>query len=120
MSTQRVLEILDDFNQRRFDRYAAAYAPEGTITYPQSGERFVGRDTIRAFLDAFASPPTFTVRSVHDAGDVVVAEVDVDYGIGEIWKGVLLYGFREGLVVEETAYFASPFPPADWRAPFTS
>jgi|FLYL01.1.fsa_nt_gi hypothetical protein len=115
--TALVARALEDFNHRRWQEFASAYLSEAVIEYPQSGERMVGRASIRGMVEAFPTAPTLSVRRLHD-GEPVVAEVDVDYSTGEVWKGVVLYWMEEGLISREVAYFAAPFPPAAWRAPF--
>lgn len=113
-----VTGMLEAFNQRRFDDFADAYARDAQLTYPQSGERIIGRNNIRGMVEAFPSPPRFTVRDVRSADDLVVVEADADYGHGDSWKAALIYTVRSDHVVAETAYFAGPFEAAEWRAPF--
>lgn len=113
-----VAEMLEAFNQRRFADFAGCYTTDAVITYPQSGERIMGRDNILARVQAFPTPPRFTVTNLESAGHLVVAEADVDYGQGPPWKGAFIYTMTGGKVTFETAYFAAPFDAADWRAPF--
>jgi len=119
MSNETVVtEMLDAYNERRFGDFAASYAPGAVITYPQSGERIVGRDNILAMVQAFPSPPRFSVTEVHSAGDLLVVEADVDYGEGPAWKGAFIYTLDRGMVVSESAHFGAPFEAADWRASY--
>lgn len=115
---QLVTGILQAFNERRWDEFAGGYADDAVLAYPQSGERFVGRDSIRGLVEAFPSPPTFTVTDVRSTDDLVVVQAEVDYGQGDPWKGVFFYTISSGEVTAETAYFAGPFEAAEWRAPF--
>lgn len=115
---QLVTDMLEAFNERRWSEFAGGYADDAVLVYPQSGERFVGRDNIRGLVEAFPSPPTFAVTDVRSADGLVVVQADVDYGQGDPWKGVFLYTVTAGRVTAETAYFAGPFEPAGWRAPF--
>lgn len=78
----------------------------------------MGRDNILAMVQAFPSPPRFTVTEVHSAGNLVVVEADVDYGEGSPWKGAFIYTIEGRLVVSESAHFGAPFEAADWRASF--
>lgn len=113
-----ITRMMEAYNERRFDDFCAGYTDDATIDYPQSGERIAGRDNILGMLQAFPSPPEFRVNTMRSAGELVVAEVDADYGGGSIFKGVLIYVMEDGRVGHESAYFAGPFEAADWRAPF--
>lgn len=112
--------MLADFNARRWDDFVSAYTEDAVISYPQSGERIVGRRDILGMVEAFPSPPTFSITALHGGDDLVVARVDIDYGEGPHWKGAFLYFLDENSVGLEIAYFGAPFEPAAWRAPFTS
>ncbi len=111
-------DLFRHFNARNFEGYVAAFQPDAWVEYPQSGERFVGRDNLLGMLRAMPAPPTFTVTHVTTQGDLAVVHLDDDYGEGGVWKSVLIYGFREGRIAWEIAYFGQPFPAPAWRAPF--
>jgi hypothetical protein len=42
----------------------------------------------------------------------------IGYSDGSTWYVVALFELRDGLVHRETDYFAEPFEPPAWRAPF--
>ncbi len=106
------------FNERRFADFASYVVEDVVEVYPQSGERFEGRDRQRAFHEAFAEPPTFTVRKVHHAGDLAVAEVDERSADGTVWKDAWIIELRDGAVATMTGYFGQPFDAPDWRRPY--
>jgi SnoaL-like protein len=106
------------FNERRFGDFAATVTPDVVEIYPQSGERFEGRDRQRAFHEAFANPPTFIVRNVLRSGDLAVAEVDEHYPDGSVWNDVWILELRDGLVASMTGYFGQPFDAPEWRRPY--
>lgn len=106
------------FNERRFADFATYVTDDVVEIYPQSGERIEGRDRQRAFHEAFANPPTFTVRAVRQSGDLAVAEVDEHYPDGSVWNDVFIFQLRDGLVASMTAYFGEPFPAPEWRRPY--
>lgn len=86
------------------------------MDWPQSGERIVGGDNRRAVYGAFPSLPTITPRRLLGAGELVVLEASADYGDGGVFQAVFVFEFRDGRIARETAYWASPFEPAPWRA----
>ena len=106
------------FNERRFADFATYVTDDVIETYPQSGERFEGRDRQRAFHEAFPSPPTFTIRNVLRSGDLAVVEADEHYADGSVWNDVWIFGLRDGSVASMTGYFSEPFPAPEWRRPF--
>jgi len=120
-------------------------APDLVVTYPQSGETFRGRDnyvkmlaTYPGDLESNADLTITTVRlrteSVHvmtspiaaptitvtEAGDDFIIEGIVKYPDGGIYNVVGIIELGGGKVVTETWYFAAPFEPPAWRAPFVA
>ena len=106
------------FNERRFADFATYVTEDVVEIYPQSGERFEGRDHQRAFHEAFANPPTFAVRNVLRSGDLAVAEVDEHYPDGSVWNDVFILELRDGAVASMTGYFGQPFAAPEWRRPY--
>jgi len=115
---EAVIAAFRAFSERRFGDFASAMAEDVVETYPQSGERFEGRDRQRAFHEAFANPPTFTVRNVVHSGNLAIAEVDEHSSDGSVWNDVWILELRDGLVVRLTGYFGQPFAAPEWRRPF--
>ena len=97
-------------------------APDVTEEYPQSSERFSGRDRIvemnQSYPAATGTRPTFTLREVRTDGDLAVVEGTVDYGDGTAVSYVGIVQASNGRVTRMTEYFADPFPAPDWRKPF--
>jgi len=84
---------------------------------PQSGERIRGRDKMRAFQENYPTPPRIDVRKIREAGDLIVVEAVNDYE-GDVFHAVLIVEFRDGKIVRDTRYYAKPFDPPEWRAPW--
>ncbi len=92
-----------------------ARSPDYVMEMPQSGERIVGRDAMRAMQEAFPNPPTATVRRIIGSGDLFVMEAVSDYG-GPVFHVTDIVEFSDGKIVRETRYYAEPFDPPEWRA----
>jgi SnoaL-like domain len=90
--------------------------PDYVMEMPQSGERIRGRDTMRAFQEAYPNPPTIQPRRVVGSGDVWVVEGRSDYGGGQIFHVSMIVEFRDGKIWRDTRYYAEPFAPPEWRA----
>jgi hypothetical protein len=91
------------------------YREDAVLTYPQSGERIRGRRNIQE--SRFVQPNTkrFTVRRIVGSGDLWVTEFMLSYD-GVPSYAVSIMEFRDGLVANETQYFADRFDPAPSRA----
>jgi hypothetical protein len=85
---------------------------------PQSGERFPGRENILGMLRSLPSQPQIRWRTLRGGPRVWIAEGIVDYGEGPVHL-VGIAEFEDGQVVRSDYYFAEPFDPPDYRAPFT-
>ena len=58
--------------------------------------------------------PTITVYG----GDDFVVEAEGTYADGSVYNFVALIHLEQGLVKEETWYFAAPFDAPEWRRPY--
>src|SRR5689334_8366059 len=91
------------------------YHDDAVLEYPQSGERIRGRTNIRQSRVLQPNKKRFTVRRVLGSGDLWVTEFVLAYD-GIPSYAVSIMEFREGLVANETQYFADRFDPAPSRA----
>jgi ketosteroid isomerase-like protein len=91
------------------------YTDDAVQEWPQSGERIVGKPNIRSINENYPGLPNATIRRVSGSGDVWTVETVLDYG-GDVYNAVSVLEFRDGKVARQTDYFASPFPPPEWRA----
>ena len=123
-------------NSRDLDELADLVDPDVIQEWPQSGERIRGLKNMRAVIENFPDlprvdvhrvagdedrwvlTPTWTPLRTTGTGDTFTVECRVAYPHGEVWSNVSILKFRNGKVSQMTEYFAAPFPPADWRAPW--
>src|ERR1041385_7729098 len=91
--------------------------PDVVIDMPQSGERFRGRDSIRAMQEMWPGPaPVITVRKVTGGRHVWVAETDTSYG-GSRGQAVVMFELdNDGMIARETRSHPQPFEAPAWRA----
>ncbi|PVZ13208.1 nuclear transport factor 2 family protein [Actinomycetospora cinnamomea] len=94
------------------------FADDAVLEFPQSGERFTGRDTFLAWRTQYPAKVTGEIRRVLGLGDLWVAEAVIRYDGGEPMYGVSILEFRDDLVVRETIYGGPPWEAPDWRAPY--
>lgn len=90
------------------------------LEYPQSGERFRGRDKIREMNSGYSAStgtrPTSTLRRVVKPGRAWVIEGVIDYGDGVPVNAIsIVEADDDGKVTHQTDYFAYPFEAPAWR-----
>ena len=84
---------------------------------PQSGERFRGRENMRAFQRAHPTPPSsLQVRRVLVKEGLWVVEGAIDYGDGRVFAVVVISELRDGKMWRDRWYFAEPFEAPEWRS----
>jgi ketosteroid isomerase-like protein len=110
---------------------------DAVVEYPQSGERFVGLQNIRAQFEnypglepgttelqeviggtKYALTPNYTVIAVEGSGDKGAAVVRVRYPDQSQWFAINLYELRDGKIARWRSFFAQDFDPPEWRAPY--
>jgi ketosteroid isomerase-like protein len=88
------------------------------MEWPQSGERFRGRDNAFGAMNAQIDKPEVQGEPrLVGSGDVWVAQMRLRYATGLSYY-VAVLELRDGKVARGTGYFASPFPAQDYRARF--
>ncbi|MFI6070700.1 nuclear transport factor 2 family protein [Actinoplanes sp. NPDC051343] len=97
----------------------AIYADDAILDYPQSGERFLGRERIAAQRGGHPADRHFTVKRITGRDDLWVSECIITYD-GAPTHSVSIMEFTHERVVHETQYFADPFEPAPSRAALAS
>jgi SnoaL-like domain len=91
------------------------YREDAVLTYPQSGEVIRGRHNIQESRFVQPNKKRFAVRRMVGGGDLWVSEFVLSYD-GIPSYAVSIMEFRDGLVTNETQYFADRFDPAPSRA----
>ncbi len=132
MEDQRVpnLEEMDEEQARQFlTQLYSNLSPEEeynvrhqdyVMEMPQSGERFRGRENMRAIQRARgnqANPPRYLqLRRVLVKEGLWVVEAVIDYGDGRVFDVVLILELRAGKMWRDRWYFAEPFEAPEWRS----
>lgn len=88
------------------------------MEWPQSGERFRGRDNAFGAMSVQADRPEAEGEPrIVGSGDVWVVQMRLRYASGlSYYVGIL--ELRDGRVARGTGYFASPFPAQEYRSRF--
>jgi hypothetical protein len=91
------------------------YHDDAVLHYPQSGERIRGRKNIQESRHVQPNLKRFSIQRIIGSGNLWVTEFILTYD-GVPSYTVSIMEFRDGLVANETQYFAQPFDPAPSRA----
>jgi hypothetical protein len=91
------------------------YRGDAVLVYPQSGERIRGQHNIQESRTLQPNKKRFTIRRIIGGGDLWVTEFVLPYD-GIPSYAVSIMEFRDGLVANETQYFAHGFDPGPSRA----
>ncbi|MFC5265373.1 nuclear transport factor 2 family protein [Kribbella qitaiheensis] len=94
-------------------------AEDYVLEMPQSGERIVGRDTMRAMQQEYPSPPSIQIQRIIGSGDHFVVMGRSDYS-GDIYYVANIVEFADGRIAKETRLYATPFDPPPWRAKYAT
>ncbi|HEU4319899.1 MAG TPA: nuclear transport factor 2 family protein [Acidimicrobiia bacterium] len=140
MDTQKICDrYMDAIRNHDFEAQQALLHPDFVATYPQSGEVFRGRDNYIDMLRHYPELPYSDFLSIKGeshtsvqyptlpmlsptitvfGGDDFVVEGLATYADGGVFHVVFLLHLEQGLVKEETWYFAAPFDAPEWRRPY--
>jgi hypothetical protein len=97
------------------DGVHSIYHPEVVVEYPQSGERILGSENLRALRESFPAELDFTIGRIVGSGELWVTEYVIRYD-GKPVHTVSIMEFEGERVSHETLYFADPFDPPAWRS----
>ncbi len=96
----------------------AVYHDDAVLEFPQSQERFEGKQNMLAWRKQYPANVEFKIRRILGQGDVWVAEISVRYDGGPWNYGCSIHEFTGDKISRETIYYAEGFDAPDWRAPW--
>lgn len=96
----------------------ALYHDDAVLEFPQSRERFEGRQSFLAWRKQYPAKVEANVRRIRGRGHLWVAEVSVRYDGGPWNFGVGIHEFRGDKVARETVYGGEAWEAPEWRAPW--
>jgi hypothetical protein len=115
-------EVLEQFlaaaERRDMDAVRARIHADVVMEWPQSGERFTGRENAIGAVSAADEPPEFAGEPrILGEGDSWVVMMPLRYGT-DTYHYVGVFELDGGLIRHSTEYFGAPFPPQEARARF--
>lgn len=94
------------------------YHDDAVLEFPQSRERFVGKENFKAWRKIYPASLEFKIRRIRGRGDLWVAEISIRYDGGPWQFGCSILQFRNEKVARETIYIAQGWEAPEWRAPW--
>ena len=94
------------------------YHDDAVLEFPQSRERFVGKENFKAWRKIYPATLEFKIRRIRGRGDLWVAEISIRYDGGPWQFGCSILQFRGEKVARETIYIAQGWEAPEWRAPW--
>lgn len=134
-------EVVHAYVRAIVENDAAAMArlrdPDWTVEYPQSGELIRGHANERVIADNYPGgipevdlgrivgsedrwvvSPSFTFERIAGSGETWWGEGKAHYPDGSTWYVATMYRLRGARIHREITYWAAPFDPPAWRAPW--
>jgi hypothetical protein len=96
------------------------YHQDAVLDFPQSGERFEGVESFKAWRRIYPAKVDYELRRFRGRDDFWVAELVLRYDGGAPYYGVSILEFRDGKVAHETIYGGEAWEAPEWRAPYRS
>ena len=124
MDESVLLERFFEYAGADVDRAEELYHEDAVLEFPQSGERFEGRDTFTEWRSRYPverADMRYRIRRVTVREDFTVVEMSASYDRGATWvHGVQLLEWRGDKVARERIYVADGWDAPEWRAPWRS
>jgi len=98
-----------------YDKSHEIYHDDAVLEFPQSGERFVGKDRFLTWRRKYPAKLDFRIRRIGHSGDLWVTENLISYD-GSPWMFTInILTFRGAKIAHERLYVFEGFEPAEWR-----
>jgi hypothetical protein len=98
-----------------YDKSHEIYHEDAVLEFPQSGERFIGKQNFLTWRKRYPAKVDFKIRRITGRGDLWVTENLISYD-GSPWMFTLnVLQFRGDKVAREYLYVMEGFEAADWR-----
>jgi hypothetical protein len=92
------------------------YHDDAVLEFPQSQERYEGKENFLAWRKMYPAEVEFTIRSIRGSGDVWVVELTARYDGGPLHFGCSIHEFRGDKIIKETIYVMEGWEAPGWRA----
>ena len=94
------------------------YHDDAILEFPQSQERYVGKENFIAWRKLYPAALKFKIRRIRGRGDFWVAENSISYDGGPWNLTCSIMEFRGDKVARETIYITQTWDAPEWRSPW--
>jgi SnoaL-like domain len=101
---------------RDLDETRELYHDDAILEFPQSGERFVGKDSFLTWRKRYPAKVDYRLRRITGHDDRWVIELLASYNGSPPMLGVSIIRFRDGRIARESIYVMAGFDAASWRS----
>lgn len=113
---EAIEKLVDGLNRGEVGVMDELFHEDAIMDWPQFGERVRGAENRREVYARLPALPAITPRRIFGEGDLWVLEATLDYGEDAVFSTVLIFECQGERIARETAYWATPAPPAEWRS----
>lgn len=99
-----------------YDKSHEIYHDDAVLEFPQSGERFVGKENFLTWRRKYPAKLDFKIRRISHGGDLWVTENLLSYDGGPWMFTLNVLQFRDERIAHERLYVMEGFDAAPWRA----
>ena len=99
-----------------YDKSHEIYHDDAVLEFPQSGERFVGKERFLHWRRAYPAKLDFRIRRISHEGSLWVTENLLSYDGGPWMFTLNVLEFRVDRIAHERLYVMEGFEAAPWRA----
>ena len=105
-----------EYEGKDYDISHEIYHDDAVLEFPQSGERFTGKQAFLTWRRSYPAKIDFRIRRISHEGDLWVTENLISYD-GSPWMfTVNIIRFRGDRIAHERLYVTEGFEAAPWRA----
>jgi hypothetical protein len=99
-----------------FDKSHEIYHDDAVLEFPQSGERFIGKENFLTWRRKYPADLDFRIRRMTNSGDLWVTEYLLSYDGAPYMFTINVLQFRGDKIAKESIYVMEGFEAAGWRA----
>jgi len=100
---------------RDLDETHQLYHDDAVLEFPQSGERFVGRERFLTWRKRYPAKVDYRIRRITGGGELWVVELLASYDGSPPMFGTSIVQFRGDRIARETIYVMAGFDPSAVR-----
>ena len=107
-----------EYEGKDYDVSHEIYHDDAILEFPQSQERFIGKENFLGWRKQYPAAINFKIRGIRGSGDFWIVENSISYDGGPWNYTCNVLEFRGDKIARETIYIMERWEAPDWRAPW--